>query len=398
VLIGRHFVTVPADGYRVRRIDQLQIDPVAINRLIRRARDDGLSVITVHTHPGTEVPWFSLADDEGDSRLMPSLYAQMEGPHGSVVIAANTGRPAARLRLESGACVGLGVRVVGMGLDVVSPDTGTPTTARWFDRQRLALGNHGQEILRDLHVAIVGMGGTGSVCFAQLAHLGVGRITVIDADTVDESNVSRIIGATSTDVGTEHKVSVASRYATKLALGTCVSALRGHLGVNVSTTAVESCDVALSCVDRQTPRALLNRLAYEKAIPMIDMGSAFRVDMSGKVVAAAGRVVVVGPDRPCLACWGHLDPSRLRIEALSPEDRARQAAEGYVDGADIPQPSVIAFNTMVAGAAVIELLRLVTGFAGADEPPTRLSFDFESGTVRRNRLPGSQRCSICSAR
>ncbi len=236
------------------------------------------------------------------------------------------------------------------------------------------------------------------VCFAQLAHLGFGRITVIDADTVEESNVSRIIGATSADVGTEHKVSVASRYATRLALGTCVSALRGHLGVSVSTTAIDSCDVVLSCVDRQTPRALLNRLAYEKAVPMIDMGSAFRVDMSGKVVAAAGRVVVVGPDRPCLACWGHLDPSRLRIEALSPEDRARQAAEGYVDGADIPQPSVIAFNTMVAGAAVIELLRLVTGFAGADEPPTRLSFDFESGTVRRNRLPGSQRCSICSAR
>jgi proteasome lid subunit RPN8/RPN11 len=398
VLVGRHFVVVPDDGYLVRRIDQLRIDPVAINRLVRRARDDGLSVITVHTHPGTEEPWFSLADNEGDSRLMPSLYIQMEGPHGSAVVAANTGRPAVRLWSESGTPLSIGLRVVGTGLNVIPSERSEETPARWFDRQRLALGEHGQAILRDLHVGIVGLGGTGSICFAQLAHLGVGRITVIDGDLVEDSNVSRIIGATSADVGTAHKVEVAARYAARLALGTCVRTLRGHLGLSISTAAIEGCDIVLSCVDRQTPRALMNRLSYEKAVPVIDMGSAFRVDGSGKVVAAVGRVVVVGPARPCLACWGHIDPSRLRIEALSPEDRALEAAEGYIQGADVPQPSVIAFNTMVAGAAVIELLRLVTGFAGADDPPARLSFDFESGTVRRNRLPDSQRCSICSPR
>src|SRR6185437_393171 len=121
----------------------------------------------------------------------------------------------------------------------------------------------------------------------------------------------------------------------------------------------------------------------------------FRVDRGGRVIAAAGRVVIVGPGRPCLGCWGHIDPNRLRIEALSPADRASQAAEGYVDGADVPQPSVIAFNTMVAGAAVIELIRLVTGFAGVGDPPTRLSFDFETGTVRRNSLAESAPCTIC---
>jgi len=47
------------------------------------------------------------------------------------------------------------------------------------------------------------------------------------------------------------------------------------------------------------------------------------------------------------------------------------------------------------GAAVIELLRVVTGFAGTADPPARLSFDFESGTVRRNRLD-SDPCSICA--
>src|SRR5205823_4527065 len=149
-----------------------------------------------------------------------------------------------------------------------------------------------------------------------------------------------------------------------------------HLGTDVSPAIIEGCDIVVSCVDKHLPRALLNRLAYEKAIPMIDMGSAFRVDSGSRVVAGAGRVVIVGPGRPCLGCWGHIDPDRIRIESLSAADRASEAAAGYVEGADVPQPSVVAFNTMIAGAAVVELLRLVTGFAGTDDLPMRLSFDF----------------------
>ena len=68
--------------------------------------------------------------------------------------------------------------------------------------------------------------------------------------------------------------------------------------------------------------------------------------------------------------------------------------EGYVTGADISQPSVIAFNTMVAGAGVVELLRLVTHFGGCESPPLRLAFSFEQGTVRRNTI-SRQPCSIC---
>lgn len=42
----------------------------------------------------------------------------------------------------------------------------------WFSRQGLALGEDGQRALRGLHVGIVGLGGTGSIAFTQLAHLG----------------------------------------------------------------------------------------------------------------------------------------------------------------------------------------------------------------------------------
>jgi hypothetical protein len=322
----------------------------------------------------------------------------MAGPHGSLVVAGNTGVPNARAWAENGVEHCMSVRIVGQVLQVHSGKTLQRTDDAWFDRQSLALGEAGQAVLRDLHVGVVGLGGTGSVAFVQLAHLGVGKITAIDADRIGRSNVSRVLGATSLDADVTQKVDVAARYAHNLGLGTDVTVFPGHLGAEVPTIELEGCDIILSCVDRHVPRALLNRLSYQKGIPLIDMGSAFRLDGGGRVVAGVGRVVITGPGRRCLSCWGHIDPERLRIEALSEEERVTQAAEGYIAGADVPQPSVVAFNTMIAGAAVVELLRVATEFAGAEDPPQRLNFDFMEGTVRRNQLTATHDCSICTRR
>jgi hypothetical protein len=122
------------------------------------------------------------------------------------------------------------------------------------------------------------------------------------------------------------------------------------------------------------------------------------VNGAGVVTGDAGRVVVVGPDRPCLSCWGHIDPHALRIEALSDDERQNQEREGYIDGANEVQPSVVAFNTFVAGAGVMEFMRLVTAFAGTQSPPLRMAFSFADGTVKRNTLAACGECAICGGR
>jgi hypothetical protein len=395
VLLGSDFILVPEAGYQIREPDRIRIDPIAINRMIRPARDRGLSIFTVHTHPGADETWFSTADDIGDSVLMPSLFVQTDGPHGSVVVAGDTGLPVARAWREPEVPADIDVQIVGKSLRVI-PATRSAPSPEWFSRQRLALGEHGQQTLRRLHVGICGAGGTGSATFVQLVHLGIGEITVIDGDIVEDTNVSRIVGATADDAGITAKVDVLRRYAERAGLGTRVNAVHRHLGTDVPVRVLDACDVICSCVDRHAPRALLNRLSYEKAIPLIDMGSAFRVNGEGRVEDSGGRVVIVGPGRPCLACWGHIDANRIRIESLPDEERARQEEEGYIVGADVTQPSVIAFNTQLAGMAVVELVRMVTQFAGASDPPLRLAVDFEVGIVRRNRLAGERVCSICS--
>ena len=158
-----------------------------------------------------------------------------------------------------------------------------------------------------------------------------------------------------------------------------------------------SCDLVFSCVDRLLPRALLNTLAYAACLPVVDMGSAFRVDEDGRITSQGGKVAIIGPGRPCLWCWGDLDPDRIRAETLNPEERRELAAEGYVEGADVPQPAVIAFNAEIASAAVIEAMRLVTGFAGSQDPPDRLNFDFARGTVVRVRGRARPECPFCGS-
>jgi len=88
VLAVRSWAPVPEDGYLIRHVDQIRIDPVAINRLVRPARERGLTVLTVHSHPMALDAWFSHADDLGDGRLLPSFARLVPGvPHGSLVVA-----------------------------------------------------------------------------------------------------------------------------------------------------------------------------------------------------------------------------------------------------------------------------------------------------------------------
>jgi molybdopterin/thiamine biosynthesis adenylyltransferase len=394
-LVAREVKLIPEDGYRIRRIDQLSIDPIAINRLVRTARERRLSILTVHSHPMAREAWFSRADDLGDARILPSFAAQVPGvPHGALVVAGSC-TVAARVAMD-GRLEPLVVRVVGRRLITVTASAPDSADAR-FDRQVLALGAHGQAVLRGLTAAVIGAGGVGSVVAVQLAHLGIGGLVLIDGDVVQQSNTSRIIAARPGDVGRVAKTVVAQRYIEEMGFPVRVRCHQKFLARCEDLGLLAGCDVVFSCVDRQTPRAILNRFAYEALVPMIDLGTAFRVDGDGTMVGAAGRVVVVGPGRPCLSCWGHIDPAALRREALSLAEREAEAAEGYIDGAEVPQPSVIPFNTMVAGAGAIELLRLVTGFAGADDPPNRLSFRFDEGTVRRNTVARNSVCKICGA-
>ena len=70
-----------------------------------------------------------------------------------------------------------------------------------FTRAASLLGGEAMEKLSRSHVAVFGLGGVGSWCAEALARSGVGRLTLLDSDTVSESNINRQIFALSSTVG-----------------------------------------------------------------------------------------------------------------------------------------------------------------------------------------------------
>jgi tRNA A37 threonylcarbamoyladenosine dehydratase len=70
-----------------------------------------------------------------------------------------------------------------------------------FSRTELAIGPEGLEVLRGSTVAVLGIGGVGSIAAEALARSGVGRIVMIDKDVVDITNINRQIHALTTTIG-----------------------------------------------------------------------------------------------------------------------------------------------------------------------------------------------------
>lgn len=73
--------------------------------------------------------------------------------------------------------------------------------AELFSRNELFWGIDAQNILKNAHVAVFGLGGVGGFCAESLARAGIGRLTIIDFDKVSISNINRQIVALHSTVG-----------------------------------------------------------------------------------------------------------------------------------------------------------------------------------------------------
>ncbi len=132
----------------------------------------------------------------------------------------------------------------------------------------------GQETLIQSHALIVGMGGLGCPAALYLGASGVGKLTLVDHDTVDLGNLQRQIAHKESSIGQPKPESVRDSLLainSELQVHTINAALHGeHLAA-----AVADADIVLDCTDNLASRFALNEACVSKAKPLVS-GAAIR--------------------------------------------------------------------------------------------------------------------------
>jgi molybdopterin/thiamine biosynthesis adenylyltransferase len=349
----------------------------------------------IHSHP-RGYPEFSPQDDCEEPKLFSTAYARIGGDalHGSIVFPEGAA-PVGRIWRRDDTSVPLKrIRVIGSRFqfhDLIIDSSPIPD---FFDRQVRAFGPDIQRRLASLHVIIVGGGGTGSAVAEQLIRLGVGKLTIIDPQCFEGSNVNRVYGSSVKDEGMP-KVEILRRLAAHISLGTVVEVIPDSIYRKPIAERLREGDVIFGCTDEHAARSILGEVALHYAIPVIDVG--VRIHSENQIIQSiSGRTTVLYPGASCLYCRGRIDPRRVAFDMTSffnPAEAAERRREGYAPELLENNPAVIPFTTTVAAGAVSELIHRLTGFMGLNRRTTEVIYRFDQNDLGRNSLPPQAGCT-----
>jgi molybdopterin/thiamine biosynthesis adenylyltransferase len=156
------------------------------------------------------------------------------------------------------------------------------------------IGIEGQQKLLDAHALVIGAGGLGSPAAYYLASAGIGRITLVDNDTVDLTNLQRQILHTTERIG-QPKAQSGRQTLMQINPDIGVVALTERADGERLGALVQQATVVLDCSDNFATRHAVNRACVTHKVPLVS-GAAIRFD---------GQISVFDPrraDAPCYAC------------------------------------------------------------------------------------------------
>ncbi|MCL1961841.1 MAG: HesA/MoeB/ThiF family protein [Desulfovibrionaceae bacterium] len=231
------------------------------------------------------------------------------------------------------------------------------------------LGVEGQQRLLAAHALIVGAGGLASPVALYLASAGVGRITLVDDDTVDLTNLQRQIMHTEARIG-QPKVESARQAITAINSGVQVSAVTRRADDALLHQLLADADIALDCTDNFATRQALNRASVRQRKPLV----------SGAAIGFDGQVTVYDPRQPHSPCYACVFPPSTAVQ------EARCATMG-----------VFAPLVGIVGALqAAEALKLLSGI-GASLTGQLLMVNARHAEFTQVRLHRQPDCPVCGS-
>lgn len=147
-------------------------------------------------------------------------------------------------------------------------------------RARMLLGEEAMEKLERSHVAVFGLGGVGSWCAEALARSGIGKLSLIDQDTVGESNINRQLCALGSTVGRDKAQVMAERIA-DINPDIQLSVIAGHYEAADRERFFADYDYVADAIDLVSCKIDLIMSCRERNIPIISaLGTGNKKDAS----------------------------------------------------------------------------------------------------------------------
>lgn len=232
------------------------------------------------------------------------------------------------------------------------------------------IGVEGQERIHAGHALVIGAGGLGSPVALYLASAGLGRVTLVDDDTVDITNLQRQVAHTTERVGTA-KVDSARIAMAAINPQVEVTALRQRADAALLDALLPTADVVLDCSDNFATRHLINAACVRHGKPLV-AGAAIRFD---------GQLSVYDTRDPACPCYACVFPPDADLE------------ETLCATMGVFAPVVGIIGTMQAA----EALKLLSG-AGTPLAGRLQMLDARAMEWNEVRIPRNSACPVCGSR
>lgn len=150
----------------------------------------------------------------------------------------------------------------------------------WMGRTRLLLGDEPVRRLMQSHVLVVGLGGVGGICAEMIARAGVGKLSIVDADTVEASNRNRQVPAL---CSTEDQLKSSVMAARIRDINPDIQLKEFPVYMREESTDeilnAANYDFVVDCIDTLSPKVFLLKKCFEMGLPVVSsMGAGGKVD------------------------------------------------------------------------------------------------------------------------
>lgn len=165
-----------------------------------------------------------------------------------------------------------------------------------YERQLLInqIGEKGQDKLLKSNVVVIGAGGLASPALTYLACAGVGTITIVDYDTVADTNLNRQFLYKEKEIG-KQKAKIAQEVLNGLNSNIRIKSIPEKVDEKNINHIIDGADVVIDCVDNVETRLIVNRACLQMNISLVE----------GGVNGFYGFVFCIGREYACLECLGY---------------------------------------------------------------------------------------------